>query len=64
LLHLHYCFFWNRYSLCYYCNNLLKQCKALKTWVSWSDIKFCVCNKSMSIISDRCYNLILYLLFL
>jgi len=40
LLHLHNCFFLNRSSLWYYCNNLLKQCKALKTWISWSDIKF------------------------
>jgi hypothetical protein len=49
----------NRSSLCYYCNNLLKQCKALKTWVS-----YCVRNKSMSIISDICHHLILYLWFL
>jgi hypothetical protein len=51
LLQLLVVFFLNRSSLCCYCNNLLKQCKALKTRVS-----YCVCNKSMSIISDICHN--------
>jgi len=42
-------FFWNRSSLCYYCNNLLKQCKALKTWVSWSDIKSAKIRVSLNV---------------